>query len=840
MTQLQFSRAKAFLLGAALVAQLAALASAQAATTPPARCAGYGDLQSVSRTDWESGLGAWTVGTHDVYNPATFDTPDWATVGDLPGGQPGNAAFVANLNVGNCADDDQSGALTLDSPAIEIPAGTEVPRISIEHWFQIEPEWDGGNLKISVNGGPFNLVPTTAIEFNGYTGTLLPALDEDGLLFNTNPLADQLAFTGTDGGAPTGSWIDTRVNLRGIAAAGDTIRLRFDFGVDGCDGEIGWYVDEVEVYRCTAELPPSDCGNRALDTGEQCDDGNNFVGDGCSNTCQVETGWQCTDPVEGGAVADPGFEAGTPNPSWTEQSNNNLGSPICETATCGFGGGSGPSDGAFWAWFGGISTAQEASLSQSVVIPAGLTELIFDLEVPACDSASDYLEVLIDGNREWLVNGSSPLCGRPGYQSQSVDISAYADGASHDLEFHSATFAENDGPSNFFLDEVELPAVASHCSPTATTRLTLVKKVVNNDGGSEQPSAWTLAATGPSEFSGAGPSVSSGAGFSAGTYDLSESGPAGYAASAWTCVGGSQIDEDTVSIAAGEDVTCTITNDDVASAIQINGGHSGAWFNPDTSGQGLFIDIEPSERFMFVSWFTYTDADSAHPNEQRWLTAQGNYSGQEATLVLSETLGGRFDDPQTVTTEPVGVLSLYFSDCEQGFATYTIETEGLEGGFPLNRVIPGSGNVCAEQAGSAALQAVDINAGMDGAWFDPATSGQGFFMDAHPDPEGGNFIFVSWFTYGEDTASGQRWFTAQGGFEGSIAEIEISETTGGSFDDPLPPSTVPVGTMTLDFSDCKSAVLTYALPADGLEGDISIIRVVPNGEALCEQLASPQ
>ena len=77
------------------------------------------------------------------------------------------------------------------------------------------------------------------------------------------------------------------------------------------------------------------------------------------------------------------------------------------------------------------------------------------------------------------------------------------------------------------------------------------------------PSAWDLAAAGPTGFSGPGPSVSSGAGFDAGIYDLSESGgPAGYDASAWDCTGESQADDDTVSVGLGDDITCTITNDD--------------------------------------------------------------------------------------------------------------------------------------------------------------------------------------------------------------------------------------------------------------------------------------
>jgi hypothetical protein len=44
----------------------------------------------------------------------------------------------------------------------------------------------------------------------------------------------------------------------------------------------------------------------------------------------------------------------------------------------------------------------------------------------------------------------------------------------------------------------------------------------------------------------------------------------------------------------------------------MNAGHSGAWFYPPTSGQGQFIDIEPGNQTMFLSWFTYTDAASLY------------------------------------------------------------------------------------------------------------------------------------------------------------------------------------------------------------------------------------
>jgi len=821
---------KTLLTGIALSGLIISGGNLWAGTEPLARCAGRGDLSTISLTDWEAGLGSWTVDTHDIADPNAFRTPEWAVTASLPDDRPGMAAFVANLDISDCGADDQTGALTLNSPPILIPAGIPVPRISLDHWFATEFEYDGGNIKISVNGGEFNLIPAPAIEFNSYNSTLVSASDG-----NTNPLAGEDTFTGADNGGLTGSWWQSHINLIGIAAAEDTIQLRFDFGVDACDGLIGWYVDDVEVYSCSAELPPSDCGNGIIDEGEQCDDGNTFIGDGCSNTCQIDDGWQCTVSIPPGKVLDPGFEAGTPNPSWAEASTN-YASPICDEENCGIGTGSGPADGSFWAWFGGIAeNPEEASLSQAVVIPSGTTELQFELEVSACDSVSDYLEVLVDGKREFFIDGLSPLCGLIGYTTQTVDISAYADGASHDIEFHAETFAVNLDLSNFFVDAISIPGNASMCTRTGLS-LTLKKEVINDNGRSATASDWTLTASGPTGFSGSGPTVSSGAGFTIGSYDLSESGgPAGYSASDWVCVGGTQDDADTITLAEGESATCTITNnDDIRPTDHLNAGHAGAWFNPETSGQGQFIDMVPAEQFMFISWFTFTDAASDNPFEQRWLTAQGNYSGNTAELDLFETLGGKFDDPQMVTTTRIGEVILSFSDCDQGLMAYSFDEEELQGEFPLLRVIDGSGNVC-EELNRNTTQVVDINAGVDGAWFDSDTPGQGFFIDAHVDGEGVNFIFVSWFTYGDQTASGQRWLTAQGGFEGSTAEIDVVETTGGSFDDPEPVSTTKVGTMSLDFTDCSNALLTYSLPADSAEGDIAITRVIPAGKALCKR-----
>jgi len=118
--------------------------------------------------------------------------------------------------------------------------------MAFNHWVATESRWDGGNLKISVNGGAFTLVPQAAYTFNVPNTTLNTAGQG-----NTNPLAGQRAWTGSDGGSVSGSWGQTQLNLQAAGVQpGNTIQLRYDMGMDGCSGLFGWYVDDVNVYAC--------------------------------------------------------------------------------------------------------------------------------------------------------------------------------------------------------------------------------------------------------------------------------------------------------------------------------------------------------------------------------------------------------------------------------------------------------------------------------------------------------------------------------------------------------------------------------------------------------------
>ena len=86
------------------------------------------------------------------------------------------------------------------------------------------------------------LSPADAYRFNPYNMSLrAPSAS------NLNPIAGEAAFSGVNQDFFRGSWGQSQVVLTGIANPGDTFRLRFDFGVDGCAGIDGWYIDNVRV-----------------------------------------------------------------------------------------------------------------------------------------------------------------------------------------------------------------------------------------------------------------------------------------------------------------------------------------------------------------------------------------------------------------------------------------------------------------------------------------------------------------------------------------------------------------------------------------------------------------
>lgn len=153
---------------------------------------------------------------------------------------------------------------------------------------------------------------------------------------------------------------------------------------------------------------------------------------------------------------------------------------------------------------------------------------------------------------------------------------------------------------------------------------------------------------------------------------------------------------------------------------------------------------------------------------------------------------------------------------------------------------------CADITLSEALP-FSINAGINDAWFSPATTGQGFFIIVFPAIK---MMFVAMFTYEVELpdssveavlgAAEHRWFTALGSYDGDRAELNIDITSGGIFDSPVPEvGQVPDGTLTVEFANCHEGIVTYNIPSINREDSIPIQRLTNDNVALCNTLNTP-
>jgi hypothetical protein len=140
-----------------------------------------------------------------------------------------------------------------------------------------------------------------------------------------------------------------------------------------------------------------------------------------------------------------------------------------------------------------------------------------------------------------------------------------------------------------------------------------------------------------------------------------------------------------------------------------------------------------------------------------------------------------------------------------------------------------------------------INPGMNDAWYNPETGGQGFFITVFPDL---GVVSLAWFTYDTElppidgTANlgdpGHRWITAVGPIEGNQVMMDIEMTSGGLFDTATeitrtdPPGSD--GTIILTFDSCNSGTVEYDIPSINKQGVVPIQRVAGDNIALCEAL----
>ena len=124
-------------------------------------------------------------------------------------------------------------------------------------------------------------------------------------------------------------------------------------------------------------------------------------------------------------------------------------------------------------------------------------------------------------------------------------------------------------------------------------------------------------------------------------------------------------------------VSVSLTVTAVAPTFSITPGISGLWYNAAESGQGFDVQVIGGNNIIAV-WYVF-DANG----NNFWLTAQGTYTGNTATLDVTQTSGGDFPpnfDQTKITHTPWGTFNLTFTDCNTGTAEWTPTVSGFTAG----------------------------------------------------------------------------------------------------------------------------------------------------------------
>ncbi len=122
--------------------------------------------------------------------------------------------------------------------------------LQFTHRFSFEEgNWDGGQVLLSVNGGPFTLVPPAAFTLNGYTGIVTFTSIAD--------IRGQPAFVFDSPGYVVPAYVTSTARL-GTFNAGDSLRVQFlaSFDRDTSRGNPAWEIDTVSIeQQCSGANP---------------------------------------------------------------------------------------------------------------------------------------------------------------------------------------------------------------------------------------------------------------------------------------------------------------------------------------------------------------------------------------------------------------------------------------------------------------------------------------------------------------------------------------------------------------------------------------------------------
>jgi hypothetical protein len=165
----------------------------------------------------ENGLTSWT-------HQAITGTDAWSLSTTSPAS---GANHIHGNDLGNISD-----SYIATTTGITLPANAYM---RFEHQHDFESAYDGGVVEYSVNNGSWNDAGSLIIN-NSYNGILSSS-------FN-NPLGGRNAYVG----GVLGTYAASRLDLSSLS--GSNVKFRFRIGTDSSINDLGWDIDNVQVYTC--------------------------------------------------------------------------------------------------------------------------------------------------------------------------------------------------------------------------------------------------------------------------------------------------------------------------------------------------------------------------------------------------------------------------------------------------------------------------------------------------------------------------------------------------------------------------------------------------------------
>lgn len=256
---------------------------------------------------------------------------------------------------------------------------------------------------------------------------------------------------------------------------------------------------------------------------------------------------------------------------------------------------------------------------------------------------------------------------------------------------------------------------------------------------------------------------------------------------------------------------CDIGSYEVQGGPDIGPAQSAAWYDPGRNGEGDFLEMLSGESALAAK-FTYA-MDGSGP---AWFIGVGSVVGN--SIVITDMVyptGGVFGaafDPAAIVREPVGGMSMVFSNCESGgsmpgkmmFESDPNSPFGdlLAGAFRLSNVVDCNGSQSPQ-------------AGRSGSFYDPERDGEGIFVQWLT----GGQVLIIWYTFDPD--GNQLWIISESAVVNgnTVTASMVYPAASTSYGENFDASEIDLqswGTLVLEYQPgCDSMLFSYESPLDG-------------------------